>query len=256
MNDFDTVVISDTHLGATNSAVLKLRTFLRVIKTKQMILNGDIFDDLNFKRLNGAHFHCLRAIRKLAQRVQLTWISGNHDGGASDVLSHIIGVDVRLNMKLQVGEKIYLVLHGDIFDDIIRDYPGLTWFADWIYRLLQLLDRTELIALYLKRKSKTFIRSYDKVKGRAIEMAKRKGFHGVIVGHIHIPESAIVDGIHYVNSGSWTQPACTFIGIKDGKVELYDFDTFIQCLEKVGGVDPSIYNSDDKTQPPLHHDLQ
>jgi len=231
MNYFDTVVISDTHLGAKNCAAEKLRAFLRMVRTKRLVLNGDIFDDLNFKRLDGAHFHCLRAIRKLSPKAEVIWISGNHDGAAG-VLSHIMGVEVRPSLRLNAGAKTYFVLHGDAFDEIIHNHPVLTAVADFFYRIIQVFDQTQNIALFLKRKCKAFTRSYDKVKHRCIELAKRKGFQGVMVGHLHIPESDVLDGIHYVNSGSWTQSKCTFIGVKGDEVKVYDYDEFYQSVQE------------------------
>ena len=45
------------------------------------VINGDIFDDLNFKRLNKRHFACLRVIRRHSDRddFRLVWVRGNHD---------------------------------------------------------------------------------------------------------------------------------------------------------------------------------
>jgi UDP-2,3-diacylglucosamine pyrophosphatase LpxH len=231
MNDFDTVIISDTHLGAKNCAAVKLRTFLNSIKTKQLILNGDIFDDLNFKRLDGAHFHCLRAIRKMSTTTDVVWISGNHDRAAG-VLSHIMGIEVKASLKLKLNGRTYYVLHGDVFDEILRKHPILTLVADMAYRLIQVFDRSHNFALFLKRKCKRFTRSYDKVKRRCVDLAKRRGFYGIMIGHLHIPESAMIEGVHYVNSGSWTQEACTFIGIKNDQVQVYDFDDFYNTLKE------------------------
>lgn len=243
MNEFDTVIISDTHLGATNCNVDKLRIFLNIlihiVQPKVLILNGDIFDDLNFKRLDGAHFHCLRLIRKTTHyNIKTIWISGNHDGTA-EVLSHIMGVEVQDETKISLNNKQYFVIHGDLFDSIVKNHPTLTWIADTIYRMIQLVDPSTHFALYLKRKSKTFLRAYDKVKSRAVAFARKKGFHGIIIGHLHIAESSVIEGIHYLNSGSWTQSICSFIGIKGNHIELCDYDTFCDSLEK-SGIDLSV----------------
>jgi UDP-2,3-diacylglucosamine pyrophosphatase LpxH len=166
----------------------------------------------------------------MSPKVEVVWISGNHDRAAG-VLSHIMGVEVKSSLKLDVNEKKYYVLHGDVFDEILRKHPILTFMADTVYRLIQVFDQSHNLALFLKRKCKKFTRSYDKVKKRCVELAKRKGFHGVMIGHLHIPESLMIDGVHYVNSGSWTQDACTFIGVKDGNVKVYDFDVFYDSLK-------------------------
>ena len=73
-----------------------LEAFLEwaVDHTRELVINGDIFDDLNFNRLNKRHFACLKIIRRNSDRddLRLTWIRGNHDG-AADVVSHIVGVE-------------------------------------------------------------------------------------------------------------------------------------------------------------------
>ena len=49
---------------------------------RELVINGDIFDDLNFKRLTKRHFACLKVIRRNSDRddFRLVWVRGNHDG--------------------------------------------------------------------------------------------------------------------------------------------------------------------------------
>ena len=53
---FDTVIISDLHLGNRFSRARELLYFLKTVKFRHLIINGDVFDDMNMKRLNRHHW--------------------------------------------------------------------------------------------------------------------------------------------------------------------------------------------------------
>src|SRR4051794_23585733 len=63
---YDCLVISDLHLGSEVCQARLLEEFLdwAVNQTRELVINGDIFDDLNFKRLTRRHFACLKVIRR------------------------------------------------------------------------------------------------------------------------------------------------------------------------------------------------
>src|SRR5246127_4095499 len=94
---FDTVILSDLHLGSEVSrANAALRT-LKAISFRRLILLGDIFCDLNFRRLKKEHWQFLGYIRKLSnpkRQIEVVWVEGNHDHGLSDVMSHLVGIRV------------------------------------------------------------------------------------------------------------------------------------------------------------------
>src|SRR5262245_18187137 len=79
---YDCLVISDLHLGSDVCQARLLEDFLEwaARSTRELVINGDIFDDLNFKRLNKRHFACLRVIRRNSDRedFRLIWMRGNH----------------------------------------------------------------------------------------------------------------------------------------------------------------------------------
>ncbi len=58
---YDCIVISDLHLGSDVCQAKLLEEFLTwaVEHCCYLVINGDIFDDLNFKRLTKRHFACL-----------------------------------------------------------------------------------------------------------------------------------------------------------------------------------------------------
>jgi UDP-2,3-diacylglucosamine pyrophosphatase LpxH len=50
--------------------------------------------------------------------------------------------------------------------------------------------------------------------------AKRKGYDGVICGHIHNAEIKDVDGIAYMNDGDWVESCTALVEHKSGKWEI------------------------------------
>ncbi len=116
---YDCLVISDLHLGSDVCQASLLREFLEwaVENTHELIINGDIFDDLNFNRLSKRHFACLKTIRRNSDRedLRLVWVRGNHDGPA-EVVGHIVGVEVFDEYVFENDWLRLLVFHGDQFD--------------------------------------------------------------------------------------------------------------------------------------------
>ncbi len=96
---YDALVISDTHLGSDNCQARPLVRFLEAVRagelpTRRLILNGDVFDSIDFRRLTRRHWKVLSLVRKLSDQMEITWINGNHDG-PSEIVSHLLGVTVR-----------------------------------------------------------------------------------------------------------------------------------------------------------------
>ena len=53
----------------------------------RLVLNGDIFDTLSTRRLTPEHKEVLAYLKALAREgVEVIWIEGNHDAGASRTL--------------------------------------------------------------------------------------------------------------------------------------------------------------------------
>ena len=88
---YDTLILSDLHLGSDMSRADEARRMLRQRRFRRLILLGDIFSDLNFGRLTKQHWRFLSYIRKLSnpkRQVEVVWVEGNHDHGLTDVMSH------------------------------------------------------------------------------------------------------------------------------------------------------------------------
>jgi UDP-2,3-diacylglucosamine pyrophosphatase LpxH len=217
------VIISDIHLGSDVCQVDRLYKFLDKIQTQILIINGDLFDSWDFRRLRKDHWKILKKLRQLSDKIKVVWISGNHDGPA-EMVSHLIGVDFVNEYLVESGHKKMLVLHGDIFDNFISKYPMFTKFADKIYRLIQRYDRFHNNQYYYsnlaKRNSKTFLRCSEQIADRALQYCKDKNCDFVICGHTHAVLTKASDMVEYYNCGCWTESVCSFITINSGNVEI------------------------------------
>ena len=107
---YDTVILSDLHLGSEVSRAQAALQMLKAVSFSRLILLGDIFCDLNFRRLKKEHWQFLGYIRKLSnpkRGITVVWVEGNHDLGLSDVMSHLVGIDVG-----QAFQGAHLAEHG------------------------------------------------------------------------------------------------------------------------------------------------
>jgi UDP-2,3-diacylglucosamine pyrophosphatase LpxH len=220
---YDCLIISDLHLGSDVCQAALLKEFLEwaVENTRELIINGDIFDDLNFKRLSKQHFACLKVIRRNSDRedLRLVWVRGNHDGPA-EVVGHIVGVEVLDQYIFENDRLRLLVLHGDQFDRFVNDYGWLTELACGLFYYIQKWapHRT---ARYIRRVSKKWQRSGVLIRDGAVAYAASRGCRHVACGHTHLPGIERVDGVLYANSGTWTEhPPCPFLSVKGADIRL------------------------------------
>lgn len=220
----DAVILSDLHLGSSNCEAKRLCRLLddiavgRIV-TNTLILNGDVFDSIDFRRLTKHHWKVLSFVRKLSDQIDIIWIAGNHDGSA-EVVSHLLGVTVKEEHILTSGGRRVLVLHGHRFDDFIDAHPILTAIGDCIYFFLQWVDRSHYFAKLAKKGSKTFLRCIRKIQDGAIDYARRKKCDAVCCGHTHHATELHEGDVTYFNSGCWTELPCSYLTIAEGRVEL------------------------------------
>jgi UDP-2,3-diacylglucosamine pyrophosphatase LpxH len=220
---FDCLVISDLHLGSQVCQARLLEEFLEwaTTHTRELVINGDIFDDLNFKRLTRRHFACLRIIRRNSDRddFRVTWVRGNHDGPA-DTVSHIVGVEILDEYVFDNGSVRLLILHGDQFDTFISKYGVLTEIACRAFYFIQKWAPHNA-ARWIRRISKKWQRNSELVEREAIDYARHRGYRYVTCGHTHVAGVADRFGVTYFNTGTWTEhPPCPFVSVIGSEVKL------------------------------------
>ncbi len=235
----DAVILSDIHLGSDNcQAKLVCRMLERIVDeqivTQRLILNGDVFNSIDFRRLSKTHWKVLSLLRKLSDHLDIIWLAGNHDGTA-EIFSHLLGVQVMDEFILESGDRRILILHGHIFDEFLDNHPILTWLADRIYGFLQWIDRTHYLAKVAKRGSKTFLRCTRIIEERALEMGRRRHCTAVCCGHTHVAVAHTDGPIAYFNSGCWTELPCHYLTVEAGQVRVQTFQTE-EAIRQTGAV--------------------
>ena len=225
----DALIISDLHLGSENCQAKALCQFLEQVlegslPTMRLIINGDVFDSIDFRRLKKTHWKVLSLIRHLSDKIEVIWIAGNHDGSA-EIVSHLLGVTVLDEYVLHSGDRRILAVHGHAFDRFINHHPFITWVADCIYAGLQKIDRSHYVARLAKRKSKTFLHCVEKIEKGAVHLAHQRRCHMVLCGHTHHAVAKIDQEIPYYNSGCWVERhTTTYLTVADGSVQLNHYD--------------------------------
>ncbi len=220
---YDCLIISDLHLGSDVCQAALLEEFLEwaVENTRELVINGDIFDDLNFKRLSKRHFACLKVIRRNSDRddLRLIWVRGNHDGPA-EVVGHIVGVEVLDEYEFENDAIRLLILHGDQFDRFVNNYGLLTELACGVFYYIQKWAPHQA-ARFVRRVSKRWQRSSESIRWGAVRYARSRGYRAVACGHSHLPGLERSQGVVFVNSGTWTEhPPCPFVAVKGGEIRL------------------------------------
>jgi UDP-2,3-diacylglucosamine pyrophosphatase LpxH len=212
----DTLIMSDIHLGSDVSRSKDALDMLRQFDFSRLILNGDVFEDLNFKRLSKEDWKFLSYIRKLSghkNNVEVVWVAGNHDGIA-EILSHLLGLRVYDEYLWESAGEKYLAIHGHQFDRFLNENIIISAFACGIYKLFQRIDTDEQrVSRWMKRRSKMWLRISEKIANDAIAYAKTKRAKYVFCGHTHQAMERKIDGVTYVNSGCWTDVPSQFITI-------------------------------------------
>lgn len=224
----NTLLISDVHLGSELSGSEPALAVLKKYEFKRLVLLGDIFDDLNFKRLNTQDWDFLSYIRKLSnpkRNIDIVWIKGNHDPQLED-LSFILGVPILDEFQFEVNNVKYLVIHGHQFDNFLLENWFVSEIASRVYMMLQKLDRkTHKFSRYIKKISKSWLRLSKKVAVHALDYCEKKGTDRILCGHTHQQYIQKRGDIVYLNIGCFTDKPATYAIIHEGRplVELKEF---------------------------------
>lgn len=223
----DITIISDLHLGSDVCRSDKIYDFLEQLNTNILVLNGDIFDSMDFRRLKKKHWRIIKKLRNISKNTKLIWISGNHDQQAQPI-AHLVGASFVKEYKHTTHSKKIIILHGDRFDMLINSRPLLTKIADNIYRLIQRLDNNLDNNYYysskIKQKSKTLSKCFKNVISRALDYQDKHQYDAIIIGHLHQAAHIIRDNDReYVNCGCWTDKICHFVTINSDKISLEQY---------------------------------
>ena len=221
----DVCVISDVHLGTFGCHAKELNEYLKSIKPKVLVLNGDVIDIWNFRKryFPKDHIKVLRTILKMAQTgTKVYYITGNHDEALRRFTDFKLGnIHLRNKLVMDFDGKKGWIFHGDVFDMSIQQAKFIAKLGGWGYDLLILINRfvnnvleklgREKYSLSKKIKDsvKKAVKFITDFEDTAAELAIDKGYDYVICGHIHQPQMREVTNdkgtTMYLNSGDWVE---------------------------------------------------
>lgn len=219
----DTLIISDIHLGdrlTRSSEVLKV---LNNYSCKKLILNGDIINGLQFRRLHAEHWEILSKLRKLSKYCEVVWLHGNHDA-AANILSRLLGITVRNKYVWHSANKRFLAIHGHQFDRFLNNNIIISHLAFFLYDWLKRLSPDGFFVRQIKERSQTWKRNSFEVARGALRLARSMAVDYVFCGHTHIINTAEEGGIKYYNTGSWVERPSGFITIAGDEVKFIQVD--------------------------------
>jgi UDP-2,3-diacylglucosamine pyrophosphatase LpxH len=225
----DTLIISDLHLGSEVSLAKDARKMLKAKSFRRLILLGDIFCDLNFRRLKKDHWEFLSYIRWLSnpkRGVEVVWVEGNHDQGLTEVMSHLVGVPVHKEYMWTFSNRRYLAIHGHQFDRFVLNNATLSAIGAFFYLQIQKLDsERKVFSRFLDTLNSRSLRLSPKVARDALAYAKLRGADTVFCGHTHEALATEKDGIRYFNAGCWSYENPTYLSVAESGVQIHDYWT-------------------------------
>ncbi len=219
----DAVIVSDLHLGASNSRHRAVERLLWQVvgRTRRIVFNGDLVDHWNLPRWPREHFETLASLRRLGEHAEVVWIAGNHEESSAKARA-ILDLPFVDEYRFASAGVPVLCQHGHQYDDFIQAHPVLTWLGDVIYGLAQAVDPTHRLARWLKRRSKILLSTVEAVTAGAVREARRGCCGLVTTGHTHMAGlSEMDDGVWYANTGCWTEKPASYLTVEGGALQLH-----------------------------------
>ncbi|MGB6662051.1 MAG: UDP-2,3-diacylglucosamine diphosphatase [Xanthobacteraceae bacterium] len=235
---FRTLFISDVHLGARGCQADQLISFLRYHDAETIYLVGDIVDGW---QLRSGWFWpqdhndvVQKLLRKARKGARMVYLPGNHDEFLRDYYgTHFGGIDVMETAIHQAADgRRYLVVHGDVFDMVVKHARWLALLGDTAYDFAIFINRYFnairrrlgfrywSLSQWAKHKVKNAVNYIGAFEQTLAQEAHRYNVDGVICGHIH--HAVIHDnfGIRYMNCGDWVESCTALAEHPDGTFEI------------------------------------
>jgi len=243
VREVEILVLSDIHLGTYGCHAKELLKYLKTIKPKAVVLNGDIIDIWQFSKKYWPKSH-MKVIKKFVKYttndIPVYYITGNHDELLRKFTDFSLGsFHLKNELVLTIDGKRTWFFHGDLVDVSMRYSKLLAKIGGKSYDMLVLANRainylfskkeankirfSQQVKQSVKRAIK-FISDYERI---SVEIAAAKNYDSVICGHIHEPKIQEYEvnekDIHYLNSGDWIE-SLTSLEYYDGQWHLYRYN--------------------------------
>ena len=239
------LVLSDVHLGTYGCHANQLLRYLKSIKPKIVILNGDIIDMWQFSKRYWPKSHMKivkHIVHLISKKVKIYYVTGNHD----EMLRKFTGLKMS---SLEIVDKVILPLnnnktawffHGDVFDVTMQHSKWLAKLGAVGYDTLIHINRmANFISEHIFKKGKLslskkiknsvksavkYINNFEKT---AADIGISNHYDYVICGHIHQPEMKEISNQHgsimYLNSGDWIENLSA-LEYNDGEWKIYRYN--------------------------------
>lgn len=238
-----TIWISDVHLGTTGCQAGRLNAFLDTHSCETMYLVGDIIDGWRLKRnfyWPQEHTNVVRKILGQSKHgTQVYWVTGNHD----DFLRKFVDYELCMGNIHVVNDVVHetidrqrlLIVHGDMFDVVTRYHRWVAMLGDVGYRTLLHANRHVnwvrarlgypywSLSGFAKSHLKSAVNVISAFEQAVAHECGRRGFDGIVCGHIHHPEIRDMQGMRYYNCGDWVESCTALVEHHDGTIELVDW---------------------------------
>ncbi|HEX4911367.1 MAG TPA: UDP-2,3-diacylglucosamine diphosphatase [Permianibacter sp.] len=230
--------MSDLHLGTKDCQAEALQAFLKSVRCDTLYLLGDIVDLWAMSKLSHwpqSHSDVVRAVLSKARRgTRVVYIPGNHDRPLRQHVQQIFGnIELhREGVHVSATGKRYWLIHGDDFDSHVRCNRLLELIGDksndWLVRLNRHVNRLRArlglpyfsLAGYIKQRIGSARAYIERFENAVAEETARRGFDGVVCGHIHVPASKSLAGVAYRNNGDWVESCSALVEDDDGEIRL------------------------------------
>jgi UDP-2,3-diacylglucosamine pyrophosphatase LpxH len=246
-----TIWISDIHLGYRDCKADYLLDFLSHIKCDTLYLVGDVIDLWALKRRfcwPAKHYQVMLKFYELASKgMKVIYVPGNHDEPMRHFCGQLFGpIEIALEHEYTTADgKRMLIMHGDAMDAYINlswitrfcgdiAYNFLLFINRWANRIRKCVGRPYFsLAGLIKSNIKGAKAAIETYQREAMDEARRRGFDGVICGHIHYPALFEEKGIRYANTGDWIENCTALIEDHQGKMRLLHYTEQVQWREEV-----------------------
>ncbi|MGE0626735.1 MAG: UDP-2,3-diacylglucosamine diphosphatase [Hyphomicrobiaceae bacterium] len=236
--EYRAIFISDLHLGTRSCRADAILDFLRDYDADTIYLVGDVVD---FWRLRHAPFWpqqhndvIQKLLRKVRKGSRLVFIPGNHDEALGGYCgAQFGGIEVMSETVHETADgRRLLILHGDAFDGMVNCGRWLSVLGDRSYKLAlwsnRLVNRARhlagfgewSLAAFLKQHVKQAVKFIERFEHAVSAEAQRRGFDGVVCGHVHHAADKTVNGIAYLNCGDWVESCTALVEDRQGRVHL------------------------------------
>lgn len=238
LTKYKTICISDTHLGSKDAQADLLNNFLKNNSSDNLFLIGDIIDGWKIQqkkwRWKQSHSNVIRRILGMGKHgTEVIYITGNHDEFLRPFVANQFSAG---NIKIcnsydyvDLKGKRWLLTHGDMFDGVTRLGNWVSFLGDKAYDWVLWLNtkfnyvRHKLgfgywsLSKYLKHKVKKAVGFVFEFEKTVTEYCRKRGYDGVICGHIHTPEIKEVEGVMYMNDGDWVESCSALVETLEGE---------------------------------------